>query len=286
MFTPPPSPSPTTRPLTEKDVDSSEPPQTVDCPILVVACKKKRTGRYFRLATILLPLFAIICTTYFLHRRRTGHPPVTGWIMDSAFPPPGHHLHPRHPNPQLVAVSPSSRTLISTSTSTTSSASGSPIPVSDQMVPTVPSSAPVLPTPFPQALDSGVAQNFSSSTCAAFFANMTSAAPFRTCRPFSLLLGTSGAFIEVRFLQLVPPEIKLSNCQVEKAQTNLTLLNSIIWGTCNTPTPYEKCKSNMSWFAGSLQTSCAEELKDRNVMVSNTLVGAFFISIFLPLSFG
>jgi hypothetical protein len=29
---------------------------------------------------------------------------------------------------------------------------------------------------------------------------MTSAAPFRTCRPFSLLLGTSGTFINVRVI--------------------------------------------------------------------------------------
>jgi hypothetical protein len=153
------------------------------------------------------------------------------------------------------------------------------VPVSDQLVPTVPATAPVLPTPFPQALDAGIAQNFSTSSCAAFFANMTSAAPFRTCRPFSLLLESSGAFINVRSRAVLLRNVLLTFATYPKAQTNLTLLNSIIWGTCNTPTPYEQCKSNMAWFASSLQTSCAQELKDENIMVSNTLIGAFSSSL-------
>jgi hypothetical protein len=64
-------------------------------------------------------------------------------------------------------------------------------------VPVVPSAPPTLPTPFPQPFDSGIAQNFSSITCSNFFANMTNAAPFRSCRPFSLLLGSSSQFINV-----------------------------------------------------------------------------------------
>lgn len=189
MFTPPPSPSPPDIAPNSKHVDNSVPPQNAATPM--VPCRKKRTGRYFRLATILLPLFAIICTTYFLHERRTGHRPVTDWmtVQDNTFfrGPNQYQLHRRHPSPQ-------------SSTSTSTKTSTSQIPVSDQLVPTVPTSPPILPTPFPQALDAGIVQNFSSSSCASFFANMTSAAPFRTCRPFSLLLGSSGAFINVRFL--------------------------------------------------------------------------------------
>lgn len=120
------------------------------------------------------------------------------------------------------------------------------------LIPTIPSTAPILPTPFPQALDSGLSQNFSSSSCSSFFANMTSDASFRTCRPFSLLLGSSAAFIN--------------------AQSNLTLLNSILWGTCNSPTPYDQCISNMNSFASSLQSNCPKELKQDNIIVSNTLI--------------
>lgn len=249
MFTPPPSPSPPILALKGKNFDNSESEssQNVDCQI---PSKKKRTGRCFRLTTVLLPLFAVICTTYLLHKRRLIYPPAAAWIADGAFPIGHPQMHRRDPSPQQPPADSSSSSLSPTSTATKSSTSQ--VPVSDQIVPTVPDSA-ILPTPFPQAFDSGIVQNFSTSTCASFFANMTSAAPFRTCRPFSLLLESSGAFIN--------------------AQTNLTLLNSIIWGTCNTPTPYEQCKANMVWFATSLQTNCAQELKERNVLVANTLIG-------------
>ena len=189
MFTPPPSPLPPDLVFESQHVDNLN-------ATAVLPCKKKRIGRYFRVATVLLPLVAIICTTYLLHGRRTGHRPATDWltVQDNTYLHGQHQyqLNRRHPSPQRLPVS-------SSPTSTTTS-SDSQIPVSDQLVPTVPTTPPVLPTPFPQALDAGIVQNFSSSSCASFFANMTSAAPFRTCRPFSLLLGSSGAFINVRFL--------------------------------------------------------------------------------------
>lgn len=186
MFTPPPSPSPPTAAFNGKDIDTP-------CPL---PCKKKRLSRFFRLATVLFPFLAVAFMTYFLHARRPGSPTAsTRWIVDSALPM-GHHrqvLH-RRDTSNLPSSSP---TPSPTSTAPPSS-TDSQVPVSDQLVPTVPGSSPVLPTPFPQALDSGVAQNFSTASCLSFFANMTSDASFRTCRPFSLLLGTSGAFINVR----------------------------------------------------------------------------------------
>lgn len=62
---------------------------------------------------------------------------------------------------------------------------------------------------------------------------------------------------------------------MEQTQTNLTLLNSVIWGTCNTPTPYEQCKSNMAWFATTIQTACSQELRDGNAMAVDALTGKF-----------
>jgi hypothetical protein len=36
-------------------------------------------------------------------------------------------------------------------------------------------------------------------SCSNFFSNMTSSAPFRSCRPFSMLFGSSTEFINVRW---------------------------------------------------------------------------------------
>lgn len=85
---------------------------------------------------------------------------------------------------------PSESLSLSTATPTSSTSSDT------QDIPTVPNSTPVLPTPFPQPFDT-LAINFSSVTCYNFILNMTNTAPFRSCRPFSLLLSTSNEFIKV-----------------------------------------------------------------------------------------
>ena len=64
--------------------------------------------------------------------------------------------------------------------------------------PTVPTN-PTLPTPFPQPYDTTLSSNFSTTSCYNFFLNMTQTDALRTCRPFSLLLTHSQAFITVRF---------------------------------------------------------------------------------------
>jgi len=81
---------------------------------------------------------------------------------------------------------------------------------------------------------------------------MTNTIPFRSCRAFSLLLQASAAFIE--------------------AQEDLDLLNSIVWGTCNTDTPDTQCSDNMAWFSANLETSCEQDLKDSNSMAVNTQI--------------
>lgn len=121
-----------------------------------------------------------------------------------------------------------------------------------QPVPTVPVSA-VVPTPFPQPWDSGIQQNFSTTTCLNFFANMTNTLPFRACRPLSLILQSSTAIFQ--------------------AQKNLTLLNSIIWGTCTTTVPNAQCSANMAWFSQNLRAACAQEIADNNANVVDALTG-------------
>jgi len=81
---------------------------------------------------------------------------------------------------------------------------------------------------------------------------MTNTVPFRSCRSFSLLLQTSAAFIE--------------------AQTDLNLLNTIVWGTCDTDTSDTQCSANMAWFSTNLASSCAEDLKAGNSMAVNTQI--------------
>lgn len=59
----------------------------------------------------------------------------------------------------------------------------------------------------------------------------------------------------------------------KQAQANLTALNSIVWGTCNTDLSQDTCTSNMAWFASTLQSVCSAELNAKNVMVVQALQG-------------
>jgi len=228
---------------------------------------KQRTGRRFRFAALTVPLVLIILTAYYGYtadpltkESSSSSPPLhsgTFWhglALDQSHLRP-HKRHPE-PDPQASSIGSTTSPLIFSATPTSSNAapasSSSQTAVSDQPVPTIPSSPPVLPTPFPQPYDQGIAQNFSSATCSNFFANMTNSEPFRTCRPFSLLLDSSSQFID--------------------AQTNLTLMNSIIWGTCNTTTSYSQCQSNMGFFASQLKTACSDELNGLNTMAVSTLM--------------
>lgn len=58
-----------------------------------------------------------------------------------------------------------------------------------------------------------------------------------------------------------------------KAQSNLTLMNTLVWGTCNTNPGINQCIANMGWFAESLKTQCEADLKDRNTLAVDTLTG-------------
>lgn len=86
-----------------------------------------------------------------------------------------------------------------------------------------------------------------------FITEMAGAREFRSCRPFGLLLESSEDFIS--------------------AQSNLTLLNELIWGTCNTNTAEDQCITNMATYATNLRTQCAQDLRDNNAIAVSTLKG-------------
>ncbi|KAL5499163.1 hypothetical protein ACEPAH_1681 [Sanghuangporus vaninii] len=160
------------------------------------------------------------------------------------------------PDASHSAVNSDSGSVSPTGTDSSSSPTTT-VPQTEQTIPSVPdaSNPPVLPTPFPQPFDTtGATGNVTTQTCANFFTNMTQTLPFRSCRPFSLLEQFSSEFIE-------------------QAQTNLTLLNTLIFGTCTTSTPLDTCTANMAWFASSLASSCATELSQNNLLVAQTQLG-------------
>lgn len=238
MFTPPPSPEPSRTNGFEILTPIPTSPNVRNSRNLDHT--KRRTGRRFLSTVILVPFIVIAFTVY----RRFSTSLVQN--LSSAPSPLSWHalIWKREPQATASSISPSTSPA---PTSTTSSL----LPAASQVLPTVPSS-PILPTPFPQAFNSIITQNFSSSSCLNFFNNMTGSTSFRQCRPFSFLYSTSSVFIN--------------------AQTNLTLMNTLIWGTCNTPMSNDECQANMASFASSLQTSCSIELGNQNLLVANSLI--------------
>lgn len=194
MFTPPPSPGPTAN---FTPVSNPTSPSSVD-PSLGA---KKRAGRQFRWAVVIVPLIlmAITISVRLLSSLTPFSPPAPvswhGLIAEGS----NRRSHRRHPLPEpQLPQSPSSSTSTSLSAAPSSSTG-----ISNQITPTVPTSPPPLPTPFPQPFDGSLAQNFSSVSCFNFFGNMTNTQPFRACRPFSLLLQSSDSFISVSTVQLL-----------------------------------------------------------------------------------
>lgn len=203
MFTPPPSP----RPLKPKEVPplrTKYSSDTLSPPTIPHAMssydQKRRTGRQFRWAVLIVPLVLIFITA---SSRYITHPaafdifasPTSEWSQLLAKGKDW-RLHKRHPSPEpdnddsppAPSVSVSGSSIVT---------SPSPTTVVQQPVPTIPSAPPTLPTPFPQPYEPQLTLNFSSVTCLSFFTNMTQSTAFRPCRPFSLLSQSSAAFINV-----------------------------------------------------------------------------------------
>lgn len=60
----------------------------------------------------------------------------------------------------------------------------------------------------------------------------------------------------------------------KQAQDNITFLNEVVWGTCNTSTEEGQCVANMGWFADTLEDVCSDDLKANNAVVMQTHNGA------------
>lgn len=204
MFTPPPSPQPsrtggfnTSAPIPSTELHNLE----NSCDSRNLDDTKRRTGKRFLWAVILVPLIVItftVCIAFSTSLVQTSFlvsSPLSkhGFVSDQS-------IWKREPEPQNPAPSVSS-TSSASPTSTTASPTA-PVPAASQALPTVPSSPPTLPTPFPQAFDGTLTQNFSTPSCSNFFTNMTLSPDFRQCRPFSFLFSTSSTFMKVSFLHM------------------------------------------------------------------------------------
>jgi len=257
MFTPPPSPQPSRidgfnisasipSAHLEKDRGSGNSDNT-----------KRHIGRRFLWMVILVPLVVIVFTvragfsTSLVQKSSLVSSPLFVSNQSKWKRSLGAQTTTLSVSPSISLPTPASTSKTSSRTSTTASPTTS-VPAASQVLPTIPASPPPLPTPFPQAFDGTLTQNFSSPSCLNFFNNMTASTDFRECRPFSFLLSTSSIF--------------------NNAQSNLTLMNSLLWGMCNTQLPYSQCQSNMASFASSLQTACPQELKNQNLLVVNSLI--------------
>ncbi|RDX42456.1 hypothetical protein OH76DRAFT_101828 [Lentinus brumalis] len=220
--------------------------------------QKKRVGRRTRWAVVLLPLVLIFIA---LSTRYLTHPAAfdvlssrsSSWSSVKDWTPHKRHAAPESAPATSAGITVDASKPTATDLSLAPSATSAPTQV-DSSNTKVPWSAPVLPTPFPQPFDSTFSTNFSTVGCQDFLTNMTQTAPFRECRPFSLLVGDSNAFIT-------------------QSQRNISELNVIIWGTCNTDLSAEQCSSNMGWFASQMQSVCKKEIAENNALVMDALAG-------------
>ncbi|KIM24263.1 hypothetical protein M408DRAFT_331887 [Serendipita vermifera MAFF 305830] len=258
--TPPPSPSPFMR-----SFHASQPPPTrpsssqnvFSYGTLRRIWKQDRHLRRFFLVTALLILPTLVIAAYFAGAT-TGsyrsmpddmHAPtlVRRQTVDGADAPVlslgsiGNTASTQNPASSTASAESGSSSLSATPTTTLPS-----------VAPSVPDS-PVLPTPFVQPFDETLSTDFVSASCQVFFANLTQSLPFRQCRPFSLLLPTSQGFLS--------------------AQSNLTLLTSIIYGTCSTTPSKDECVARMDGFATDLRGACSAELEDGHAMAWDALNG-------------
>jgi len=229
------------------------PPPSKAQPLLLPVRSKKAKGRRIVAAVILAPLL-LVCVTIAYHRCmlwRTGDASVQladarlHWLdaLGLAWVPD--HRRPKRQDPQSGSLSMEGPTATATGDAPADSAT---IP----LVPPATPPAPV-PNPFPQPFDVSLSSNFSSASCQTFFTNFTQDLSFRACRSFGLLLDSSNAFF--------------------MAETNLTTMNNIVWGTCNTRLSQDDCVSTMSTLADTLRDQCEQDLAANIAIVQNALAG-------------
>jgi hypothetical protein len=178
MFTPPPSPLPMQRDLNRVEVEDDKRVEDIledlDLDSLQddVAQRKAAIGRRAKWAVVLVPVFFVLATLLFrivIHSTHEPWPPLDAWRR------PSHSINYRRQQ--------------------SGSATTTLPPQTQQTIPPVPSSSPILPTPFPAPLTT--ANDFTTQGCQAFFRNMTQSESFLACRPFSLLMQFSSTFVNV-----------------------------------------------------------------------------------------
>lgn len=174
--------------------------------VLAIQDRKRQIAWRTGLTVVILPLLLALVT---LVMRFSSRP----LFFDSlAGPSPRTHLNfaignvrAGHSAHALHRRQTSTTTMQSDKPSSTSSAAGvdfpsqtpSSSPPPSGSVPTIPSSTPVLPTPFPQPFETTLSLNFTTNSCTTFFLNMTQSLPFRQCRAFSFLSQASTSFLQV-----------------------------------------------------------------------------------------
>jgi hypothetical protein len=230
MFTPPPSPSPPSFHVSSPPVSSSSPSPTstpqqflTQGPFLslpppkhghrrrqpetstTIQDHKSRIAWWTGLMVIILPLILVVIT--FL-KRSASHPflldliagpsPGPRVLLSTRIDEAGHPVRALHRR-QSGAITMSSAAPSTSGTGIVFPSVTTPTstPGPSHTIPTIPSSPPVLPTPFPQAFDTTLGNNFTTNSCQTFFTNMTQSPPFRQCRPFSFLSQTSSEFLQV-----------------------------------------------------------------------------------------
>ena len=191
----------------------SLPPQSHETPLspkedpyTYAQVQKKRAGRRTRWTVVLVPLVLIFIA---LSTRYLTHPVAfdalssrsSSWSSVKDWTPHKRHAAPDPVPATSVATTVDNSQPTGTDLSLAPSATSAPTQV-DSSNTKVPWTAPVLPTPFPQPFDSTLSTNFTTVGCQDFILNMTQTAPFRECRPFSLLVGDSNAFITVSLFDL------------------------------------------------------------------------------------
>ncbi|KAG2156726.1 uncharacterized protein EDB93DRAFT_864229 [Suillus bovinus] len=254
MFTPPPSPLPfKSSELLKLEMTNDTP--THANPSAFPTCSYHSKQKYtltLRWTIILVPITLIaigVSTRLFIHPMAFdafSPTPTYGWkswtksLTDWS-------LHEKHkPIENLLQLA------VVSDTSTSPFIKRSTLPATPTPTPTVPVN-PTLPTPFPQPYDTTLSSHFSTTSCYNFFLNMTQTDALRSCRPFSLLLTHSQAFIQ--------------------EQDDINATNTDIWGTCNTNISSNQCDLNMAWFASSLRSSCDTDLSEQNAMAVSALTG-------------
>jgi len=177
-------------------VDNTAPVDEKHQPPSLRGVRKRFSRKLSWTSYILAPLVLIslaLSTRHFSHPRALDVLHDNDWNVLSDW-----SLHRRHPQDEGGPTISGSATETSVPASIFPSASSTATPTGGQEVPTIPSQA-ILPTPFPQPWDSDIGQSYDSVSCFNYIANMTAAAEFRTCRPFSLLMSSSSALTKVRF---------------------------------------------------------------------------------------